>query len=1054
MRPYAIPTGIIFATFWAAPAWALDMEFHTYGGFNAVANAFRQVALILSDSGFTGLFYVVAVLGVLFGGIAFFMRMVGGLHLDPISWTWPIMLGMAVYMAAVVPKGSLTIYDPVLNRFETISDLPDGVILIAGTLNKVERGLVEIIDTAAPPTAKYAQGAGGIGFTALKHIMDADIKNAHIKQSLGRYMEDCVLFEMSRPGTTLTLNNLVNGNTDYLPELAKAVNPAVYTVYFNTAAPNGTAMTCTDAWTSLNLYLSNTANFTGAINAAAGRTLFDPANAAETTQFKTLVTDTLQQTTGLATTPEMVARQGLVSRVLFQVLQEGDPSLAMTVQANRQATQSGIGMLVAANEWLPIIKAVLTTVAIGLIPILLLFIPTPLIGKTLGIIVGFFLFLASWGVTDAIVHSAAMNAAAQAFEEIRQSGLALDACLMFPEVSTKTLAMFGTIRSGGILLASMLTMMLVHFGGHALSALAGNLTGQMQGAGAMAGAIVSPEGKAAATSGLVGAAVTDSWHNSNRFDFNKASAAGANLRGADMGRGLGMGSVGRATDAAEFGAYKDTAVNQASRERLDQQQDGWQSRTEVHAGQQAQQLSGAIQGNDAVDQQFGPGSIEKGSSFAAAAANTGNLAKGGSEGTLGKAMSQSWAKGLMEVGKTDESIGNFVNKEFGGNYELAGAAMAMVQNQQTLGAVDSAKAFSEEMNRQHPGMNMTERDALRMLGAANHMRFSGAAAYAAAEADKQGGPNRITAANSGELVNTGETMTRAGIGQAHATEDKAGAIHSSVEEQQRAEQRSVAPHAIDNQMEANLLNNTFGRNSNWSPVGVGDRVGYSLGADGKPATVDVQMAGSSQISRFDTSSDRTKNVVDGADEYTGPMEKQTFASPGGLVRLTMDGEGRVIQGAMDGTIKTEQVVAQKNQNDEIDHSYSSQIMSPEGQVGLEINRGGSLAQNYHGAEEHQAGYSYRGTGSGFIGEAAERITGSEEIGKRAGRTAGALGDLVGSLRGLGATPTSSVGRPGGGINNGAGSRAPNSLGSRPSNGQAQQWRDYFRRTGEIPTQAE
>lgn len=1001
MRQYAIPTGIIFATLWDAPAWALDMEFHTYGGFNAVANAFRQVALILSDSGFTGLFYVVAVLGVLFGGIAFFMRMVGGLHLDPVSWTWPIMLGMAVYMAAVVPKGSLTIYDPVLNRFETISDLPDGVILIAGTLNKVERGLVEIIDTAAPPTAKYAQGAGGIGFTALKHIMDADIKNAHIKQSLGRYMEDCVLFEMSRPGTTLTLNNLVNGNTDYLPELAKAVNPAVYTVYFNTAAPNGTAMTCTDAWTSLNLYLSNTANFTGAINAAAGRTLFDPVNAAETTQFKTLVTDTLQQTTGLATTPEVVARQGLVSRVLFQVLQEGDPSLAMTVQANRQATQAGIGMLVAANEWLPIIKAVLTTVAIGLLPILLLFIPTPLIGKALGIIVGFFLFLASWGVTDAIVHSAAMNAAAQAFEEIRQSGLALDACLMFPEVSTKTLAMFGTIRSGGILLASMLTMMLVHFGGHALSALAGNLTGQMQGAGAMAGAIVSPEGKAAATSGLVGAAVTDSWHNSNRFDFNKASAAGANLRGADMGRGLGMGSVGRAADAAEFGAYKDTAVNQASRERLDQHQDGWQSRTEVHAGQQAQQLSGAIQGNESVDQQFGPGSIEKGSSFAAAAANTGNLAKGGSEGTLSKAMSQSWAKGLMEVGKTDETIGNFVNKEFGGNYELAGAAMAMVQNQQTLGAVDSAKAFSEEMNCQHPGLNMTERDALRMLGAANHMRFSGAAAYAAAEADKQGGPNRITAANSGELVNTGETMTRAGIGQAHATEDKAGATHSSVEEQQRAEHRSVSPHAIDNQKEAGLLNTTFGGNRNWSPVGVGDRVGYSLGADGKPTTVDVQKAGSSSISRFDVSSDKTKSVVDQSNEYTGPMDKQDFASPGGLVHLTKDGEGHVIQGSMDGTISGKQIVEQKDPNGSTKAALRETSSDASGTLGYQREVSGQLSQNYRERVENIGGFRFDGAASGLADNLVTGLTGDKDLGDSVGRIIGGTQGLVGDLRGMG-----------------------------------------------------
>lgn len=1015
MRLYAIPAAILLTIVQAGPAWALDMEFYTYGGFNAVANAFRQVALILNDSGFTGLFFVVAVLGILFGGIAFFMRMIGGFHLDPVSWTWPIMLGMAVYMAAVVPKGSLTIYDPVLNRFETISDIPDGVVLVAGTLNKIERGLVEIIDTAAAPTAKYAQGAGGIGFTAVRHIMDADIKNAYLKQSLGRYMADCVLFEMSRPGTALTLNGLVNGNNDYLPELAKAVNPAVYTVYFDPATPNGRALTCTESWTALNLFLSNTANFSSAINAAAGRTLFDPANVAETNQFKTLITDTIQQTTGLAITPEVAARQGIISRVLFQVLQEGDPSLAMTIQANRQATQSGVGMLVAANEWLPIIKAVLTTVAIGLIPILLLFIPTPLIGKALGIIVGFFLFLASWGVTDSIVHSAAMNAAAQAFEEIRQSGLALDACLMFPEVSTKTLAMFGTIRSGGILLASMLTMMLVHFGGHALSALAGNLTGQMQGAGAAAGAIASPEGKASATSGLVAAATTDSWHNSNRFDFNKAAAAGANLRGADMGRGSGMGGIGRAADAAEFGAYKDTAVNQASRERLDQQQEGWQGRLDVHAGQQAQQLSGAVHGNEAVERQFGPGAIEQGSSFAAAAANTGNLAKGGSEQSLGKAMAQSWANGLMEVGKTDETIANFVDKEFGGNYELAGAAMAMVQNQQTLGNIDSARAFANEMNRQHPGLNMTERDAMRMLGAANHMRFSGAAAYAAAESHAQGGPNWVTADNSHELISTGETSTRAGIGQAHATEDKAHAIGASVEAQQRGEHRNVGAHAIDSQSEANLLNKTFGGNKNWTPVQIGDRVGYSLGADGKATTVEVQKAGSSNISRFDTSTDRTQNVVDQSNSYTGPITRETFASPGGLVSQAKDHAGQVVQGSVDGTVEQKQVITSKDPDGNDLHSFAHTTMSPDGTVGFVYKRGGDHQQQYHHRVENSTGWSFSGLGSGLAATLVENITGSKETGESAGRIFGGAQNLASDLRSIGTPPM--PGRSGSGSTN-------------------------------------
>ena len=35
----------------AGPAFALDMEFYTYGGFNPVVQAFIKIALIFSDSG-------------------------------------------------------------------------------------------------------------------------------------------------------------------------------------------------------------------------------------------------------------------------------------------------------------------------------------------------------------------------------------------------------------------------------------------------------------------------------------------------------------------------------------------------------------------------------------------------------------------------------------------------------------------------------------------------------------------------------------------------------------------------------------------------------------------------------------------------------------------------------------------------------------------------------------------------------------------------------------------------------------------------------------------
>lgn len=55
------------------------------------------------------------------------------------------------------------------------------------------------------------------------------------------------------------------------------------------------------------------------------------------------------------------------------------------------------------------------------------------------------LILATWGISDAILHGAALDYAVEAFEDIRQSGLGLYACVTFPETSTKALAMFGIV---------------------------------------------------------------------------------------------------------------------------------------------------------------------------------------------------------------------------------------------------------------------------------------------------------------------------------------------------------------------------------------------------------------------------------------------------------------------------------------------------------------------------------------------------------------------------------------------------------------------------------
>ncbi|MCL4492590.1 MAG: hypothetical protein M1510_11965 [Nitrospirae bacterium] len=66
-----------------------------------------------------------------------------------------------------------------------------------------------------------------------------------------------------------------------------------------------------------------------------------------------------------------------------------------------------------------------------------------------------------------------------------------------PNDAMKTLSMFGTIRTFGIMLATVLSGTLVKFGGHALAMMAGNISGQMQSQGdSSAMATHTPEGHA------------------------------------------------------------------------------------------------------------------------------------------------------------------------------------------------------------------------------------------------------------------------------------------------------------------------------------------------------------------------------------------------------------------------------------------------------------------------------------------------------------------------------------------------------------------------------
>ena len=502
-------------------ACALDAEFYAYGGFDPVISGFQRLALIFSDGGYKGLFFSVVVMAFVLGGLAIAVRAATGARANPVTWMVPIMVGVVIYLAMVIPTGTVHVYDPTTNRYQAVSGIPDGIVAVTGVLNLVERGMTEIISTSGDPRS-YINQAGGSGFLGLfqatTRVLTTD--DTLIDTSINKYMEDCVAFEINRPGATLSVDELRRTTTNFSASLAKANSPSIYTVYYDLANPQGQTMTCRQAWSNINAYLASPAHLEENLKGICSQIGYATSDAASYQKCREDLQATLQDFGISGTTSDDFIRQAYLAQRLHDVFRSGDTASI----ASYKYLTSASGSMKAANDWLPVMKGVLTAIALGLVPFLALFIPTPLFGKALSVMLGFFIWLTSWGVTDALLHQFLMDYGTKVLEGIRLhgggTGFAMDAFYFAPGELVKVLGMFGTVRMSGLMLATVMTGILVKFGGHALASLAGGLIGQIQTAGQQAaGMTEDPSGRAAALKSNAWAMPTETIANTPRYGF-------------------------------------------------------------------------------------------------------------------------------------------------------------------------------------------------------------------------------------------------------------------------------------------------------------------------------------------------------------------------------------------------------------------------------------------------------------------------------------------------------------------------------------------------------
>lgn len=490
---------LIFSTllFFPGSSFADTWEYVTYNGFDPAVKAWTRVALIFSDVNYKGLFFGVIILGALAIYLATYVRMAVGARIgNGLTWTVPVLIGAVMYIVFIQPKDKLVIYDEAQNRGPvTIDDIPRIVALPAGMLNKIERGFTNIVNTSSDPASSYRLNAGGIGWELIDTPLIVSKVSIPLRETLNSYIKNCVYLEITRNGTNLDITKIANGEQDLLYVINQSANSVWYTIsYLN--SQSGEAKTCSEVAPLLVAWFSQATLWESGIRATCAARGFDVQNVASYNACKSLLLSSVNAVypnTDLANT----FRQALFAHAITEVASSDSPAVMTSLLATRQTQSQFIGLGIHANSWIPVLKSSLTAVAVGITPVLLLFVATPLIGRALSLTLGMFVWLSMWGVIDSIIHGFGYDLAQQASAAIKSSPdyVGVQDMFLWPGYTAKVAATFGALRWAGLMLASVITGMLIKFGGTALAMLAGSISGMPQSSGAAYGrAAVEPGG--------------------------------------------------------------------------------------------------------------------------------------------------------------------------------------------------------------------------------------------------------------------------------------------------------------------------------------------------------------------------------------------------------------------------------------------------------------------------------------------------------------------------------------------------------------------------------
>lgn len=477
----------------------MTYEYIIYGGFDVVVKALQSIALIFSDGNYTSLFWTFASFGLGMSVVAYYLSaLFARTALGPFEWAKTYWWAIFFFFVLMSPTGTINVYDAHKNRFQSVGNLPVGVVLAAGLLNKVEVGLTDMVNTAMSPLISYNDAGNGQGMDMVRELYgfvqkDFRFSDSYDQKTLDSFIMECYFFGVL--SGDISQNDFRVDQSFMTGTFAQANYPNIYSIVYSEANRSGATTSCQDAYNYLNSKFTS-AYLEPMFGDFCSKTGYSKNSPQELVRCKEVFLSHMQSLAGYAgTDPNFILLQMYIAQDINNIMIQGNPVETAQFVGAREAASGMMGVGIMANEFIPIFRSVMLAVAFAITPLLFLFIATFAL-EAFGYFLGLLTWLAVWGVMDVILHNFAMSYAYDILDSLRTHSTAFVSIFSFDEYAARVLSVMGYMRVLGVMLSSSIVFGIIKFGGEAFARAAGSMQGTVEGSGRAAGsASLTAEGR-------------------------------------------------------------------------------------------------------------------------------------------------------------------------------------------------------------------------------------------------------------------------------------------------------------------------------------------------------------------------------------------------------------------------------------------------------------------------------------------------------------------------------------------------------------------------------